>query len=79
MIGYQQPVTQGYTDIALFPFLQTYSEVGEERDEFNPRMQINLPKEACHIFLVTFFVCSEETPDWKTLDAANSLTSWFLT
>ena len=24
------------------------SEVGEERDEFSPRVQINLPKEARH-------------------------------
>ena len=31
MVGYQQPVTQGYTDVAP-PFSQTCSEVGEERN-----------------------------------------------
>ena len=44
MIGYQQLVTQGYTDVAP-PFLQTCPEVGD-----SPRRQINLPKEACHFF-----------------------------
>ena len=48
MVGCQQPVNRGYTAVAPPPFLQTCSEVGEERDEFSPRMQINLPKEAGH-------------------------------
>ena len=37
------------------PFLQTCSEVGEERDEFSPRRQINLPKEAYHFFFGDFY------------------------
>ena len=50
MVSCQQPVTRG-----LYrrhpPFLQIFTDVGEEKDEFSPRMQINLPKEARHTFV----------------------------
>ena len=42
-------------DLAPPLFLQTCSEVGEERDEFSP-LELNLPEEARpEIFLIFFF------------------------
>ena len=55
MVGYQQPVTQGNTNVAP-PFLQTSSEVGEERDEFNPINSRNKPPKGSTSELCFFFV-----------------------
>ena len=59
MIGYKQPVTRGHTDVAPH-FLQTCSEVGEERDEFSPIRSRNKPpkgstSEFFKIYLFIFF------------------------
>ena len=49
MVEYHHPVIRNGTvrvDLAPPPFfLQTCSEVGEERDEFSP-LELNLPEEA---------------------------------
>ena len=48
IVGQQKPLN-GPNRLASPLFLQTCSEVGEERDEFSPK-EINLPKEARLIF-----------------------------
>ena len=59
MVEYHHPVIRNGTvsrPCPPPPFLQTCSEVGEERDEFSP-LELNLPEEARpEIFF--FFSCS---------------------
>ena len=57
MVEYHHPVIQNGTvrvDLAPPLFLQTCSEVGEERDEFSP-LEINLPEEARPDFIIFFY------------------------
>ena len=46
------------------PFLQTCSEVGEERDEFSP-IEISLPEEVLRFFFLT--ICAIYTNMYKYL------------
>ena len=63
MIGYQQPVIWGYADAAPL-FLQTCSEVGEERDEFSPIRSRNKPPEGstsdffCFCLNMYIYICT---------------------
>ena len=66
IVGQQKPVNRSKpTRLPPF-FLQTCSEVGEERDEFSPK-EINLPKEARLIFfffmllnyIYTIYICTD--------------------
>ena len=57
MVEYHHPVNRDGTvrvDPAPPPFLQTCSEVGEERDEFSP-IEISLPEEVLRFFFFFFF------------------------
>ena len=59
MVEYHHPVNRSGTvrvDLVSPPFLQTCSEVGEERDEFSP-IKLSLPEEVREIIIIIFFVC----------------------
>ena len=62
MVEYHHPVNRAGTvrvDPAPPPFVQTCSEVGEERDEFSP-IEISLPEEVLRFFFFLFlnYMCN---------------------
>ena len=64
MVEYHHPVIRnGTVRVDLVPppfFLQTCSEVGEERDEFSP-IKLSLPEKVREIFFFFFFLCCSLT------------------